>query len=958
VLETLTKRPNMSEPDPAPIPRATYRLQFHKGFGFKDAAALAPYLARLGISHVYASPYLKARPGSTHGYDIVDHGQLNPELGDEMAFREMATAFRDNGLGQVLDFVPNHMGVGGADNPWWLDVLEWGPESEYAGWFDIDWEPDRRYLQGKLLVPFLGDQYGAVLESGQLALRFEPETGGFAVWAYDTHKLPICPLHYQRVLGDEHPELERLGDAFSGLPEWRPRIAQRAKDLQAELGLLARQGSDVHQAVQAAVNRINGEPGRLESWRRLDVLIQDQHWRAAHFRVAADDINYRRFFDINELAGLRMELPELFDQAHHLVFELLREGVLDGLRIDHVDGLLDPKGYLLRLREQAPRPFYLVVEKILARHEVLRDDWPVEGTTGYEFANLVLGLLVDPSGEEGFTQAFTAFTGEHQAFDEIVRDCKLRIMLNEMAGELNVLARDAGRVARQNPRTSDFTRNILHRALKEIVACFPVYRTYVDGAAEPTEADRRDIDWAVALARRNETDLDPSVFGFVHRLLTTDLVAQPRSGFSRQSVVRFAMRVQQYSGPVMAKGLEDTAFYRYNRFVALNEVGGHHDHFGVTLAAFHRANAQRAERWPHAMLGTSTHDTKRGEDTRARLAVLSEMPEEWARQVQAWSRILRARRGDVEGTAPPDRSDEYLFYQLLLGAWPVELTGVEKPDPEKMHFFYERMERAMVKSMREAKLHSTWASPNTEYEEAMLGFVRDALDISRPNAFHNAFLPFQERVARLGVRNSLVQTTLKLTLPGMPDIYQGAELWDLSLVDPDNRRPVDYETRIELLEQTSVLLERNRRTAVLDMLENWREGRVKLAVIAALLGHRRDHPKLFAQGGYEPLIAAGPKADHICAFARSHEDEALLVAAARFPARLEADRDWTGTEIPWPQEVARGTRWRDLLSGGIIERRGESLGAEAVLGYLPIAILVPDGGAHRFHRVNDSNGKP
>ena len=387
-------------------------------------------------------------------------------------------------------------------------------------------------------------------------------------------------------------------------------------------------------------------------------------------------------------------------------------------------------------------------------------------------------------------------------------------------------------------------------------------------------------------------------------------------------------------------------------------MGGHHDHFGVTLAAFHRANAQRAERWPHAMLGTSTHDTKRGEDTRARLAVLSEMPEEWARQVQAWSRILRVRRGDVEGTAPPDRSDEYLFYQLLLGAWPVELTGVEKPDPEKMHFFYERMERAMVKSMREAKLHSTWASPNTEYEEAMLGFVRDALDISRPNAFHNAFLPFQERVARLGVRNSLVQTTLKLTLPGMPDIYQGAELWDLSLVDPDNRRPVDYETRIELLEQTSVLLERNRRTAVLDMLENWREGRVKLAVIAALLGHRRDHPKLFAQGGYEPLIAAGPKADHICAFARSHEDEALLVAAARFPARLEADRDWTGTEIPWPQEVARGTRWRDLLSGGIIERRGESLGAEAVLGYLPIAILVPDGGAHRFHRVNDSNGKP
>jgi (1->4)-alpha-D-glucan 1-alpha-D-glucosylmutase len=416
-----------------------------------------------------------------------------------------------------------------------------------------------------------------VLESGLLTLCFDPETGGFAVFAYDAHKLPICPLHYQRVLGDEHPELERLGDAFSGLPEWRPRIARRAKDLKTELGALARERSDVRQAVQAAVDRINGQPGHLATCRRLDALIQDQYWRAAHFRVAADDINYRRFFNINELAGLRMELPELFDQAHRLAFKLLRDGVLDGLRIDHIDGLLDPRGYLLllRLREQAPRSFYVIVEKILARHEVLREDWPVEGTTGYEFANLVLGLLVGPLGEEGFTQFYRAFTGDHGAFDETVRACKVRTILNEMASELNVLARDAARIARENPRTADFTRNIVQRALKEIVACFPVYRTYIDSVAEPTEADRRDIDWAVAHARRNEADVDPSVFDFLHRLLTTDLVAEPRSGFSRQSVVRFALRVQQYSGPVMAKGLEDTAFYRYNRFVALNEVGGH-----------------------------------------------------------------------------------------------------------------------------------------------------------------------------------------------------------------------------------------------------------------------------------------------------------------------------------------------------------------------------------------------
>jgi (1->4)-alpha-D-glucan 1-alpha-D-glucosylmutase len=925
-----------------PIPRATYRLQFHKGFGFRDAAALAPYLARLGISHIYASPYLKARPGSTHGYDIVDHNQLNPELGDESAFRDMVSAFRNNGLGQVLDFVPNHMGVGGADNPWWLDVLEWGPASEYARWFDIDWDPDRRYLHDKLLVPLLGDQYGAVLESGQLVLRFDPETGSFAVWAYDMHKLPINPLHYSRVLGDEHPELERLGDAFSSLADWHPRIAQHARDLQIELGVLARERSDVQGALAGAVNRLNGEPGRLATWRELDAMIQDQHWRAAYFRVAADDINYRRFFNINELAGLRMELPEVFEYAHRLVFELLRDGVLDGLRIDHVDGLLDPKGYLLRLREAGPTPFYLVVEKILARHETLREDWPVEGTTGYEFANLVLGLLVDPSGEEGLTQTYADFAAEHWAFDEIVRDCKVRIMLNEMASELNVLARDAGRIARQNPRTADFTRNILQRALQEIVACFPVYRTYVDGTAEPSEADRRDIDWALALARRSEADLDPSVFEFLHRLLTTDLVAEPRSGFSRQSVVRLAMRVQQYSGPVMAKGLEDTAFYRYNRFVALNEVGGHPDHFGVTLAAFHRANAQRAEHWPHAMLGTSTHDTKRGEDTRARLAVLSEMPEEWARQVQAWSRILRARRGDVEGTAPPNRNDEYLLYQLLVGAWPAELTGVENPDPEQIRFFAERIEGAMVKSIREAKLRSTWASPNTAYEEAMLGFVRDALDVSRPNAFLAAFLPFQDRVARLGVRNSLVQAALKLTLPGMPDIYQGSELWDLNLVDPDNRRPVDYRTRIELIEEVAELLVRNRHAAILDMLEDWHDGRIKLAVIATLLAQRRDSPKLFARGRYEPLIATGARADQICAFARCDEDNTLVVAAARFPVRCEAEPDWTGTEVPWPQAASGETHWRGLFDGRVLERRGEGVSVTAVLGGMPVAVLVPD----------------
>ncbi|MCK8783020.1 malto-oligosyltrehalose synthase [Roseomonas sp. NAR14] len=920
-------------------PRATYRLQFHEGFGFDRAAELAPYLARLGVSHVYASPYLKARPGSSHGYDIVDHGALNPELGGDAGFRRMVAALREAGLGQILDFVPNHMGVGGADNPWWNDVLEWGPDSAFAGWFDIDWDPDRRYLQGKLLVPFLGDQYGAVLASGQLALRFDPAAGSFAVWAYGAHKLPISPLHYGRILGDAHPALERLGDSFSGLPDWRPQVGRRAGTLKRALADLVRGDDSVREAVDAAVARLNGREGDLASWAGLDALIRDQSWRAAHFRVAADDINYRRFFNVNDLAGLRMELDELFDHAHALVFRLLGEGVLDGLRIDHVDGLLDPGGYLRHLRSRAPRPdYYLVVEKILAHHEQLREDWPVEGTTGYEFTNLALGLLVDPAGEEAFSRLYVEFTGRTEEFEEIVRDCKIRIMENEMASELTVLSRDAGRVARQNPRTADFTRNILHRAIKEVVACFPVYRTYVDYDGTPAETDRRDLDWALAQARRRQPDLDPSVFDFLARLLSGALVAEPRSGYSRAAALRVAMKVQQYSGPVMAKGLEDTAFYRYNRFAALNEVGGHPDQFGIGLPAFHKANAQRAKRWPAAMLGTSTHDTKRGEDVRARLAVLSEMPEEFARQVQAWSRILRARRGDVEGTAPPDRNDEYLLYQLLLGSWPAELTGTGVPGAEALAAYAERIAGAMMKSMREAKVHSTWAAPNAAYEEATMGFAREALDPSRSGAFLGAFLPFQERVARLGMRNSLVQTALKLTLPGMPDIYQGAELWELSLVDPDNRRPVDYAARTALLDRIEAGFAKDRRGTMLGLLENWQDGGIKLALTATLLGLRREHPALFAEGGYEPLNATGGMAEQMVAFLRRHaEAPPLLVAASRFPARQEGGGH-VEARIPVPEGVAA---WRDALTGAVLKPAGGTLSAGSLLADLPVAVLLP-----------------
>jgi (1->4)-alpha-D-glucan 1-alpha-D-glucosylmutase len=918
--------------------RGTYRLQFSKSFGFEDAAKVADYLASLGVSHIYASPFLKARSGSPHGYDIVNHNELHPELGTETDFDSMCRAFQRCELGLILDYVPNHMGVGGADNPQWLDVLEWGKASPYAEWFDIDWNPESLYLRDKVLVPFLGEQYGAALQQGHLQLRFDAQEGSFSVWAYETNKLPISPLDYAEIVGNS-PVLERIGDEFAAIGEAITEMPRRAAGLKSKLALAYSMEEKVRGALDGALGQYEGVEGDLASWSALDRLIQRQHWRPAYFRVAADDINYRRFFNINDLAGIRMELPDLFDHAHKLVGHWLTDGTLDGLRIDHIDGLFDPKQYLERLRRITARPFYLIVEKILAQHESLREDWPVDGTTGYDFTSQVTGLLVNPTSEAALSTFYEQFTGDSLGFEETARQCKLRIMDNELDSELHALARDAARVARQNPLTFDFTQNILQRAMRQIVACFPVYRTYVadDG---PAETDRRYLDWAIELAARNEPELDPSVFQFLRRLLTTELVSHPQSGYSRHAVLRVAKKFQQFTSPVMAKGYEDTAFFTWNRLLALNEVGSDPSQFGIGVPAFHQANAARAKRWPATMVTTSTHDTKRGEDVRARLAVLSEMPSEWEQQVNAWSRLLRSRRADLDAWAPPSWNDEYLFYQLLVGSWPVELTGNAKCETV-WHEYIQRLQAVMQKSIREARTHSTWISPNAEYEGAVAAFIRDALDPSRSEAFLSGFLAFEERVAWHGVQNSLVQLVLKLTSPGIPDIYQGCELWDLNLGDPDSRRPVDYASRAEQLATVRAALETDRGGSMQRYFTHWRDGAIKMATVALLLDARKTRPELFSDGSYEPLTCTGPYADRICAFVRRAGSAAMLVAAKLFPATEQNAAGWQETRIP--AAVGNGVSREFLTNRAVTAVTGSTYSSSDLFAGLPSIVLFSPG---------------
>src|SRR5436190_445763 len=845
--------------------RATYRLQFHQGFTFRDATALVPYLARLGISHIYASPLMEARPGSTHGYDIVNHNRLNPEIGTEGEFAALAAALKAQGMGLVLDIVPNHMAVGGADNAWWLDVLEWGELSPYAAYFDINWDPLREDLKGRVLLPVLGEQYGAVLERGEIVLRFEPSEGSFSAWYYN-HRFPISPFNYTAILEHGGPVLARFTADFAALRRLSGAEARaRAAELKREL-VAAITDPGIVPAIAAALLAFAGRPGRPPSFRRLHRLLEAQAYRLASWRVAAEEINYRRFFNINDLAGLRIELPELFAATHRMVFAMIERGDIQGLRIDHIDGLFDPAAYCASLREEAGAPLYVVVEKILARYERL-PDWPIAGSTGYDFANQALALFVDPAAEPAMTALYRRLVGRADDFDAVLYASKKRIMQVNLASEMNVLARRFHRLAISDWRSRDFTFNGMLSALEEVIAAFPVYRTYV-GPQGAGADDRRYIDWAIGLAKARWRPSDTTILDFIQDVLLADLPGHSRS----EDVLRTAMQFQQVTGPVMAKAFEDTAFYRDFRLLALNEVGGDPRRFGMSAAAFHHLTQERARLWPRSMLTTATHDTKRGEDARLRIALLSEMPREWARRVIHWLRLNRRHRAERDGGPVPGRNIEYLFYQMLVGAWPVALDPGDRAAVAELT---ERIAAAMIKSVREGKEQSSWSYPNLDYEAGLTRFVQGVLDASYPNPFLADFSEFIGLIARPVAIASVAQLVLKLTVPGVPDIYQGGELWDFSLVDPDNRRPVDFAQRRRLLDEISDM-------SGGELAGAWQDGREKLFVTARLLGLRRDDPELFAAGDYQPLgIGEGLNSDRLCAFTRSHRDSALIVALPR-----------------------------------------------------------------------------
>ena len=896
------------------IPRATYRLQLHAGFTFRDATAIVPYLADLGVSHIYCSPYLEARPGSTHGYDIIDHNGFNPEIGTRADFERFVRELRAHGMGHILDMVPNHMGVMQADNHWWLDVLENGPAAAHARYFDIEWRPAGSDYTDRVLLPVLGDHYGTVLERGEVSLAFHPDEGTFSAHYY-AHRFPLDPCCYADILDRAaaslavtdaagSAELAGLATAFRNLPGRNEtateRVLERRRDKELHkqrlVRLLGRSGT-ARAAIDHALQTYHGEPGVRGSYVALERLLDRQAYRLAYWRAAADEINYRRFFDINDLAALRMEEPGVFQATHRMALSLAAEGRVDALRIDHPDGLFDPAAYFRQLQERyasltgavlpaaadghPPRVLYVVAEKIAAPHERLPGDWAVHGTTGYRFANVVNGLFVDTTAAEEFDRIFATHAPEIGRYEDVVYESKRIIMRGALASPLAMLATELLRIARMDSRTRDFTLNGLREALLEIVACFPVYRTYI--AATVSEQDRRYVEWAVAQAKRRARLGDTSVFDFVRSILLAQAPddAEP---VLHERIRSFAMKVQQFTSPVAAKGVEDTAFYRYSRLASLCEVGGEPRDFGMTVNAFHGASADRAQHWPHTMLATSTHDNKRSENVRTRIDVLSELTAEWRLMLRRWSRMNRNRKREVDGEPVPTGNEEYLLYQVLLGSLPHGAL-----DEEGLADYRNRIKAYMLKAVREAKLRSSWINVDADYENALTDFIDQLLAGGQGDLFLDDLRRQVRVIAWFGALNSLSMTTLKFASPGVPDIYQGTELIDLSLVDPDNRRPVDYARRAHLLDSFRTLAAKDDPAgAVRELARAPEDGRAKLWVASRALALRREQPGLFERGSYVPLTVQGRRADHVVAFARVHEREAVIAIAGRLWAKLGA----------------------------------------------------------------------
>ncbi len=984
------------------IPAATYRLQFNADFTFRDAQAIVPYLHALGVSDVYASPLLQARPGSAHGYDICDYGHLNDALGTPEDFDALVETLNAHGMGLMLDMVPNHMGVGAACNGWWMDVLENGPSSPYGTFFDIDWHPVKVELANKVLLPILEDQYGAVLESGKLHLAYED--GAFAIQYHGT-RLPVAPDSYVRILGagvdalvedlgedDEAvQELQSIITALSYLPPYTTTDLEQTAERRREKEVIKRRiaaligaSPDVKVAVDATLQAINGDPDDPASFDRLDALLAEQPYRPAFWRVASDEINYRRFFDINDMAAIHVENPDVFKAVHDYVLTLVTEGKVNSLRIDHSDGLWNPADYFRRLQESmvyhqiaatepvdlqageaeqaleaaihrwfdahyvpqpdstATLPLYVVTEKILSETEPLPFDWAVFGTTGYDFLNVVNGLFVDPAQRDRFSQIHDAFVGQRMDLEAIVRRSKQTIMEDALASEIRALSRQLERITEASRRYRDFTLSGLSAAIRRVIAAMSIYRTYITGPDNVSDRDQRYILSAVIEARRRAPNTSRLVLTFIR----DTLLLRNLDNFDvrdRRRVINFVMRFQQLTGPIMAKSFEDTTFYIYNRLSSLNEVGGHPENFGVTPDELHAQNRKRQAEWPHAMLTTSTHDTKRSEDVRARIDVISELPDEWEGALAEWKALNTAHKSTVDGAPAPDANDEYLLYQTLLGAWP---DGDTAPDES----LRERMAVYMIKAASEAKVHTSWINPDEEYSAALRDFTASVLEDA---AFLDAFRPLQRRIAFFGQFNALSQALLKLTAPGMPDLYQGTELWDFSLVDPDNRRPVDYAQRAALLADLNARCDEagaDRTTLACDLLQSAEDGRIKLYLISRTLALRSALRDVFDRGAYTPLAASGTQAAHVCAFAREYSTQAVIAVAPCLVVGLLAGQErppvgsqtWGDTWLALPPDHA-GRTYRSVFTGELFtaaDRNGTpGLPLADLLAHFPVGLL-------------------